>query len=163
MATATLEIDQTILQILQAKATAQGVAPDVLLRRLLESENGTNNHTPPIHTEPAAPQLTPYQIATAKGLLGAVDSRIPNPDSPPIHTAFGQPLLAEHEKQGVMPSSSTNTAESAHKLTPYERAKHIIGSIDSSIPDSDPEAQPHQTLLGALVAEKLKAQGLKIA
>ena len=99
MTTATLEIDQTILQILEAKATAQGVSPDVFLRRLLEGENGTASYPQTLHAEPATPQLTPYQIAKAKGLLGAVDSSILNPDSPSIHTEFGQHLLEEYEKQ----------------------------------------------------------------
>lgn len=99
MATATLQIDQTIFQLLEAKATAQGVSPDVFLRRLLERENGTASSPPAIHAEPATSPLTPYQIAKAKGLLGAVDSSVPAPDSPPIHTEFGQHLLEEYEKQ----------------------------------------------------------------
>ena len=99
MATATLQIDQTIFQLLEAKATAQGVSPDVFLRRLLERENGTSGYPQASHAETAAPQRTPYQIAKTKGLLGAVDSSASDPDSPPIHTEFGQHLLEEYEKQ----------------------------------------------------------------
>ncbi len=99
MATATLQIDQTILQLLEAKATAQGVSPDVFLWQLLEGENGTASYPQAIHAEPATPQLTPYQIAKAKGLLGAVDSSIHDPDSPPIHTEFGTYLAKKHEDE----------------------------------------------------------------
>jgi len=51
---------------------------------------------------------------------------------------------------------------SSKKLTPYELIKDLIGSIDSSAPDSNPMAQPHSTPVGRFVAEKLKKQGLKI-
>ncbi len=108
--TATLEIDQTVLQILKTKAKAEGLSPDAFLRKLLAGENGGASSCHPeislaeaspvaISVAPAKPQLTPYQMATAKGLLGAVDSSVLNPDSPPIHTEFGQYLLEEYEKQ----------------------------------------------------------------
>jgi len=41
-----------------------------------------------------------------------------------------------------------------------ERLEGIIGGIDSNVPD--PNAKPHHTPFGALVAEKLKKQGLRI-
>ena len=55
----------------------------------------------------------------------------------------------------------TNGPPAATK-TPYELAKDFIGAIDSSVPDPDPAARPHDTLLGRLVAEKLKKQGLQL-
>jgi hypothetical protein len=99
MATATLELDSAVIQILRTKATAQGLSPEALLRKLLESENGVNDHSQTSYAKSEQPTLTPYQIAQAKGLLGAVDSSVPNPDSPPIDTEFGRHLLAEYEKQ----------------------------------------------------------------
>ncbi len=44
--------------------------------------------------------------------------------------------------------------------TPFELAQDSIGAIDSSVPD--PAARPHDTLMGRLVAEKLRKQGLKL-
>ena len=35
-----------------------------------------------------------------EGLTGVVDSSIPDPASPPKHTAFGQHLLEKHRKHG---------------------------------------------------------------
>ena len=45
--------------------------------------------------------------------------------------------------------------------TPFELGQAFIGAIDSSVPDPHPAAQPHDTVIGRLVAEKLKKQGLK--
>jgi hypothetical protein len=61
----------------------------------------------------------------------------------------------------LVPLPETNGQPAATK-TPYELAKDFIGAIDSSAPDPDPAAQPHDTLLGRLVAEKLRKQGLKL-
>ncbi len=97
MATATLEIDQTLLQTLQAQASNLGLSVDALLRKFAENKN--NELALSYDTEPKATQLTPYQIAKAKGLLGAVDSNVPNPDSPPIHTEFGEYLAKKHEDE----------------------------------------------------------------
>lgn len=36
-----------------------------------------------------------------KGLIGIIDSSIPDPDSPPIHTPFGQLLIEKFRKQGL--------------------------------------------------------------
>ena len=44
--------------------------------------------------------------------------------------------------------------------TPFELAQDLIGALDSSVPD--PAAHPHDTLMGRLVAEKLRQQGLKL-
>jgi hypothetical protein len=59
---------------------------------------------------------------------------------------------------------TNGTAEDAggQTLTPYELVEDVIGSIDSSVPDPDPDAQPRRTVLGQLVAENLRKQGLKI-
>lgn len=46
--------------------------------------------------------------------------------------------------------------------TPFELGQAFIGAIDSSVPDPDPAAQPHDTVMGRLVAEKLRKQGLKL-
>ena len=97
MATATLEIDQTILHALQAQASNQGLSLDALLRRIAENKN--NEIALSYDTDLKVTPLTPYQIAKAKGLLGAVDSSVSNLDSPPIHTEFGQHLLEEYTKQ----------------------------------------------------------------
>ena len=55
---------------------------------------------------------------------------------------------------------ATNGQAPAPQLTPYELAAEFIGSVDSSVPD--PAARPHDTLMGRMVAEKLKKQGLKL-
>ncbi len=55
----------------------------------------------------------------------------------------------------------TNGQPAAAK-TPFELAQAFIGAIDSSVPDADPAAQPHDTVMGRLVAEKLRKQGLKL-
>ncbi len=103
MATATLEIDQTLLQSLQAQASNQGLSVDALLRKFAENGNQIDSFPQELH----------FDLAT--------------------------------------------------KPTPYELVKDLIGSIDTSVPDSNPDSQPHHTPLGALVAEKLKSQGLKFS
>lgn len=99
LGTIKIEIEQTLLQGLLEKATARGLSLEAFLRQLIESENGVATHTPEIEAEPATPPLTPYQIAKAKGLLGAVDSSVLDPASPPIQTEFGRHLLEEYRKQ----------------------------------------------------------------
>ena len=99
LGTIKIEIEQTLLQGLLEKATARGLSLEAFLRQLIESENGVATHTPGIKAEPATPTLTPYQIAQAKGLLGAVDSSVLDPASPAIQTEFGQHLLEEYRKQ----------------------------------------------------------------
>ncbi len=37
-----------------------------------------------------------------KGLIGIIDSSKPDPDSPPIHTPFGQLLVEKYRKQGLI-------------------------------------------------------------
>ncbi len=56
MATATLEIDQTILQALQAQASNQGLSIDALLRRLAENGNGTESYLLKIQSNGIATQ-----------------------------------------------------------------------------------------------------------
>ena len=55
-----------------------------------------------------------------------------------------------------------NGAQTEEIKTPFELVHDLIGSIDSSAPDPDPSAQSRPTLIGGLVAEKLRKQGLKI-
>ncbi len=49
-------------------------------------------HVPETETR----QLTPYELAA--DVIGSSDSSVVNPASPPIHTAFGQHLLEEHQQ-----------------------------------------------------------------
>jgi hypothetical protein len=156
MATATLEIDQTILQALQTQASNQGLSIDALLRKLTENGNGTENHLLNIYAVAQEPdtQETIGERLERKGLIGMIDSSQPRPDSPPNKSAIGDILAEKYRQQGLI-------IDAERKPTPYELVKDIIGAFDSSIPSSDPDAQPQHTPLGALVAEKLKSQGLK--
>ncbi|MFN0112493.1 MAG: hypothetical protein ACKVZH_26845 [Blastocatellia bacterium] len=89
-ATTTIEFDQTtaaILQVLKEKAAAQGFSLAELLRPLAEATNG-------VYSEEAK---TPFELSS--DLIGSIDSSVPDPTSPPKHTAFGQHLLEKHRKQ----------------------------------------------------------------
>ncbi len=61
----------------------------------------------------------------------------------------------------LVPLPETNGQPAASK-TPYELGQAFIGATDSSVLDPDPAARPHDTLLGRMVAEKLKKQGLQL-
>lgn len=47
--------------------------------------------------------------------------------------------------------------------TPYELAKDLIGSIDSSIPDDDPDSQPEYTEFGAHLLQEYRKQVEKLS
>ena len=64
------------------------------------------------------------------------------------------PLPETIETNGQAPATEAKT--------PFELGQAFIGAIDSSVPDPDPAARPHDTLLGRMVAEKLKKQGLQL-
>ena len=63
MSTATLEIDQTLLQTLQAQASHQGLSIDALLRKLTENGNGTENYPLKVQANGVATQ-TPDEKET---------------------------------------------------------------------------------------------------
>lgn len=98
------QIAPEIVQAIVAQATARGLSVNDYLRQLLGLNNGAGAGSTFAEACPEPPQkeevaLTPYQIAKAKGLLGAVKSGQGNPASPPLQTDFGQHLLEEYQKQ----------------------------------------------------------------
>jgi hypothetical protein len=76
--------------------------------------------------------------------------------------AEAQGMTIEEFLREVAGETNGHEGEKALKPTLYELAEDIIGSIDSSVPDPDPDAQPRRTILGQLVAEDLRRQGLKV-
>lgn len=74
-----------ILLTIQQKAEARGKTLDAFLRELIE--------------ESEAGGIAPAPYELAKEFIGAINSNMPDPSSPPIHTAFGQHLLEEHRRQ----------------------------------------------------------------
>lgn len=62
---------------------------------------------------------------------------------------------------GIVAPPPINGQEKTAELTPFELVEDLIGAVDSSLPD-DPAAPPHRPPMYYLVAEKLRAQGLKI-
>ncbi len=91
--TVTIELDQATATILKAKAAIQGLSLDALLRHFAEGVNGTVTPT----SESETPQLTPYELA--KDLIDSIDSSVPDHNSPPIYSDFGQHLLEEYTEQ----------------------------------------------------------------
>ncbi|MGH9843488.1 MAG: hypothetical protein ACREEM_32520 [Blastocatellia bacterium] len=79
-----------ILGALQEKAEARGQTLDSLLRPLVEDEP---NWQPEVEERPLAELL--------EGLIGAVDSSVADPSSPPHHTEFGRLLIEKFRKQGL--------------------------------------------------------------
>ena len=93
--TVQVEIKSETAAKLQAIAASLQLSLDGYLERFTElvplpEMYATNGQAP-------APQLTPYVLAAE--FIGSVDSSVPDPASPPIHTAFGQHLLEEHQNQ----------------------------------------------------------------
>jgi hypothetical protein len=113
--TVTIEIDQAtavVLQMLQAKAAAQGIPLDVFLRQFAEGENGAATYT--IQSETA--QLAPDELGKdsidsketigerleRKGLLGTIDSSEPDdPASPRQRDALFYLIADDLKKQGL--------------------------------------------------------------
>ena len=101
--TTQVEIKSETAAKLQAIAASLQLSLDGYLEKFTELVSlpqplEVNGHAPgmsPPNLE--TPQLTPYELAA--DLIGSVDSSVPDPDSPPIHTDFGQHLLEEHQKQ----------------------------------------------------------------
>jgi len=60
-----------------------------------------------------------------------------------------------------LPTQPETNGQPATAKTPFELGQAFIGAIDSSVPDPAPAAQPQDTLLGRLVTEKLRNQGLQ--
>ena len=64
----------------------------------------------------------------------------------------------------LFPLIPTNGVEAAYSgPTPYELAGDLIGAFDSSVPDTDPDAQPRHTNFGAHLLRQYKAQIEKIS
>ena len=99
--TVQVEIKAETAAKLQAIAASLQLSLDGYLEKVTElmslpqtlEVNGQAPGTNPPSLE--TPQLTPYELAA--DLIGSVDSSVPDPASPPIHTAFGQHLLEEHQ------------------------------------------------------------------
>lgn len=88
----TIQIDAVtaaILGVLREKAEARGQTLDSLLRPLVEEKS---DNQPNMQERPLAELL--------EGLIGTVDSSVPDPTSPPHHTEFGRLLTEKFRKQG---------------------------------------------------------------
>ncbi len=86
-------------QAIVALASAHGQSVNDYLRKLLGlngESNGELNYSNKTQAN-AESDVTPYALIA--DLVGSVDSSIPDPDSPPRHTAFGQYLLEKHRRQ----------------------------------------------------------------
>lgn len=92
--TVQVEIKSETAAKLQAIAAALQLSLDGYLEKVAELV--PLPVTPETNGQPAAAK-TPFELGQA--FIGAIDSSVPDPDSPPIHTAFGQHLLEEHRKQ----------------------------------------------------------------
>ncbi len=152
MTTTTLEIDQAVLQLLQAQANAQGLSVAALLRKLAENGDGTPAPANGVLASPETEQETIGERLERKGLLGMIDSSQPRPDSPPHHTDFGQHPLEKHEQQ--LEDLNTTIGERLQK-------RGLLGALDSSQP-ADPDSPPHRDALFYLIAEELGKQGFKL-
>lgn len=152
MAIATLEIDQSLLQLLQAQANTQGLSIEALLRRLAENGNGLPTPANGVLANSEDEQETLGERLERKGLLGIVDSSQPRSDLPPHHTDFGQHLLEKHEQQ--LADQNTTIGERLRK-------RGLLGALDSSQP-ADPDSPPQRDSFFYLIAEELGKQGLKL-
>jgi hypothetical protein len=85
------QIAPEIIQALIAQANASGLTVNDYLAQLLGLTNGYDDG------EAETRALTPYELV--EDLIGAVDSSIPDPTSPPRHTAFGAYLAEKHDKE----------------------------------------------------------------
>ena len=101
MATATLEIDQALLQTLQTRASEQGLSVDALLRKYAENGNGAAHYLQDLYPE-SDTQETIGERLERKGLLGIIDSSLPlDPDSPPYRDALFDMIADKLKKQGI--------------------------------------------------------------
>lgn len=85
------QIAPEIIQALIAQADANGLTVNDYLARLLGLANGYDHEKSETHT------LTPYELI--EDLIGAVDSSLPDPSSPPMHTEFGDYLTGKHMRE----------------------------------------------------------------
>jgi hypothetical protein len=88
----TIQIDAAtaaILGALREKAEARGQTLDSLLQPLVEEKTDAQ---PEMEERPLTELL--------EGLIGLVDSSVPDPASPPHHTEFGRLLTEKFRKQG---------------------------------------------------------------
>jgi hypothetical protein len=99
-----IEVDPTsaiLIEALKRKAEEQGKTLDELLRPLAEDINEANG-------EAETQTLTPFELAG--NLFGAIDSSVPDPTSPPRHTAFGAYLIEKHGREVKRSSALANIA-----------------------------------------------------
>lgn len=93
------EIAPDTAQAIIALASAHGQSVNDYLRKLLGLNgemNGGLNYGSKTQANVES-DVTPYELIA--DLVGSVDSSIPDPASPPRHTAFGQYLLEKHRRQ----------------------------------------------------------------
>ncbi len=91
------QIAPEIAQAIIAQATASGLSVNDYLARLLEL--ALTNGLPQELALAEAPQEPIEELFDE--LSGVVDSRAPDPSSPPRPTLFGQLLTEEFRKQGL--------------------------------------------------------------
>ena len=105
MATATLEIDNALLQVLQTAAKNQGLSLNGLLWKLTQNGLSVEPLALGVEATETEQQETIGERLERKGLIGMIDSSQPRPDSLPNKTAFGEILAEKYRKQGlVIPS-----------------------------------------------------------
>lgn len=95
-----------LLLTLQQRAEAQGKTLDAFLRELVEARENR-----------AQTAVTPYELVA--DLIGAVDSSIPDPTSPPRHTTFGAHLLEKHHQE-IKRSAALEDIAARQGVTPEE-------------------------------------------
>jgi len=62
----------------------------------------------------------------------------------------------------VIPAPAANVQPKEEEFSPYELVEDLIGAVDSSAPDPDPDAKPRHTPFGQLLVEKFRKEGLNL-
>ena len=101
MATATLEIDNALLQVLQTEASNQGLSLNGLLWKLTQNGLPVEPFPLGIDATETEPEETIGERLERKGLVGMIDSSVPTSDpyAQPRHTEFGAYLAKKHEDE----------------------------------------------------------------
>jgi len=89
--TQTIEISQEVYKALMAEVELRGMTIEEFLKSFLLQ----------ITNQIEQSDKTIGERLERKGLIGSIDSSIPDPSSPPIHSPFGQLLIEKFRKQGL--------------------------------------------------------------